>query len=201
MKLKKRFQQIGRRFTKKSPPRWLLSFIPLGIAITGLSGLTYLTVQQNFRMNANDPQVQIAEDVVAAVDSGADPKNIVPTTSKTDFGKILDPYVIVYDDNGDPIGASAQLDGKTPRLPSGTYDSVRKNGELRFTWEPKSGVRSAVVVKKFNGGFLLAGRSLREIEKRENNLFLQTGAAWAVTMLASLFAVWFIEKNFKQKKG
>ncbi len=186
MKLRKRLQQIGRKYTKKLPPKWFLSWLPLGIAITGLSGLVYLAVQQNFRMNANDPQVQIAEDIVSAIDSGADPKNIVPTTSKTDFGKVLDPYVIVYDDNGDPIGASAQLDGQTPKLPNGVYDSVRKNGESRFTWEPKKGARSAVVVKKFNGGFLLAGRSLREIEKRENNLLLQTGAAWVVIMFATL---------------
>ncbi len=195
MKLRKRLQQIGRKYTKKSPPRWFLSWLPLGIAVTGLSGLVYLAVQQNFRMNANDPQVQIAEDVVDAIDGGADPKSIVPPTSKTDFGKVLDPYVIVYDDNGDPIGASAQLDGQTPKLPSGVYDSVRKNGELRFTWEPKKGVRSAVVVKKFNGGFLLAGRSLREIEKRENNLLLQVGAAWVVIMLATFGSQKILQKN------
>ncbi len=37
-------------------------WLPLAIVITALSGFIYLVGQQNLRMSANDPQIQLSED-------------------------------------------------------------------------------------------------------------------------------------------
>jgi hypothetical protein len=99
--------------------------------------------------------------------------------------------LIIFNANGIPIASSAQLDGQTPTIPSGVFDYVRQNGEDRFTWQPQTGVRSAVVVtqnKGSNSVFVLAGRSLREVEKREDNLMLVLVAGWVVMILVTFVA-------------
>ena len=39
--------------------------------ITLLCGIIYIVAQQNFRMSANDPQYQMAEDAINALNNGA----------------------------------------------------------------------------------------------------------------------------------
>lgn len=195
MKLKKRLQAIGLKSIKKS----LISWIPVGVAITGLSGLSYLVTQQNIRLSANDPQIQVSQDITSAIERGVSPSSILPPTPSGDMSKDLGTFVIIYKDSGDPLGSSTELDNQTPKLPSGVLDFVKKNGEERFTWEPKKGVRSAVVVRKYNGGFVLVGKSLREIEKREDLLLFQVVAAWSLIMLLS-FASKAILDGLVEKK-
>lgn len=58
------------------------------------------------------------------------------------------------------------------------------------------GVRSAAVVVSVSGGqggFVLAGRSLREVEKRVDQLTQQVGAAWLASMLVTLVLVLLFE--------
>jgi len=77
------------------------------------------------------------------------------------------------------------LDGKEPVIPTGVFASTQNSGETRFTWQPRTGVRSAVVVDYYKGassGFVLVGRSIREVENREDNLELIVFLAWAVTL-------------------
>lgn len=162
---------------------WLL----VAIVVTGLIGLLYAVVQQDIRQGANDPQIQMAEDAAAKLAGGQSVQDVVPS-EKVDIATSLAPYLIVFDANGNPIASSAQLDGQTPSIPSGVFDSVRKNGEDRITWQPQSGVRSAIVVTQFTGstsGFVVAGRSLREVEKREDGLLQILEAGWIVMMLAT----------------
>ncbi len=196
MKLKKKLQAIGLKSIKKS----LISWIPLGVAITGLSGLSYLVTQQNIRLSANDPQIQVSQDITSAIERGVSPSSILPPTPSGDMSKDLGTFVIIYKDSGDPIGSSTELDNQTPKLPSGVLEFVKKSGEERFTWEPKKGVRSAVVVRKYNGGFVLVGKSLREIEKREDLLLFQVVAAWSLIMLSSLASKAILDGKLEKKR-
>jgi hypothetical protein len=54
-------------------------------------------------------------------------------------------------------------------------------------------VREAAIVKQVAGGqsaaFVLAGRSLREVEDRESQLTQMVGLAWAVALVGS-FVLW-----------
>ena len=165
---------------------WLL----MAVVITGLVGLCYAAVQQDLRQSANDPQIQMSEDIAAKLADGQPIQNVVPS-EKVDIAKSLAPYVIVFDATGKPIASSAQLDGQTPTIPAGVTDYVKQNGEDRITWQPQPGVRSAAVVTQFKGsnaGFVLVGRSLREVEIREDNILHLLIVGWVGMLFASFLA-------------
>jgi len=147
----------------------------------------YVVAQQELRMSANDPQVQIAEDDAADAASSSDPQISAPSPM-VDMTKSLDPFVIFFDADGIPTASSAQLGGMTPVIPQGVFEYARANDEDRFTWEPQNGVRiAAVVVKIGNGavgqGFVLAGRSLREVENREAQVGLITLSTYGCLLI------------------
>lgn len=163
-------------------------WLPVAIAVTCLAGLVYLTVQQNIRSSANDPQIQLAQDAATALSHAVSPQQIIPT-QQIDIATSLAPYLMVFRDSGELIATSGYLNGQTPVVPSGVFAYVRDHGEDRFTWEPQRGVRSAAIVERFAGaqpGFVLAGRSMREIERREDQLLWIVAAASVVTLVATL---------------
>jgi len=91
-----------------------------------------------------------------------------------------------------PDGKSWAGRGRACGLPPGVLDYVRQNGEDRITWQPRPGVRMASVVVGFGGvksGFVLAARSLREIEKRGDQAELEAGLAWIAALGVSLILV------------
>jgi hypothetical protein len=185
-------------------------FVYGALITTALCGLVYIAVQQNYRISANDPQIQMAEDAAAKLNAGDAPASVVDRNALLiNIATSLAPWVAVYDSSGLPLEASSQLDNAPPHLPAGVFnvnaralidDPVWKNNEYRFTWQPRAGVRQAVVLVQTNDGkyFVAAGRSLREVEVREDNLTLMVGAAWIVTLaalaIASVIGWWIIEK-------
>ena len=160
---------------------WKLIFeiLPTWLAIasvaTILSLLVYASVQQNYRQSANDPQIQIAEDLAQSLSTGTMSTASFGPLPKIDIGKSLSPFLIIYDKDGKVIAGNASIDGETPTVSKGVLDHAQKAGENRVTWEPKKDIRNAIVVVPFKGsneGFVIIGRSLREVEKRENRLSL-----------------------------
>ncbi|GAC1357819.1 MAG: hypothetical protein NVS4B11_33270 [Ktedonobacteraceae bacterium] len=163
---------------------WLL----VAVVIVGFYFSMYAAVQQVLRQGADDPQIQMAEDTAAKLAAGQSIQDVVPA-EKVDIATSIAPYMIVFNANGTPIASSAQLNGQTPTIPSGVFDSVRQNGEDRITWQPQDGVRSAVTVTQFKGastGFVLAGRSLREVEKREDNILQLLNVGWIGMLIITL---------------
>ncbi len=156
-------------------------------AATLLAGMIYVVAQQSMRLSANDVGVQLAEDAAVALEAGGTPSALVG--SPVDVGKSLAPFTIIYDDGGQVAASSAQLDGATPVLPPGVLDNVRQRGESRITWQPQPGVRLATVVTRVGGatpGFVAAGHSLREVERRIDELGLLVGVAWLATLGVTL---------------
>ena len=174
----------------------LIYFIPFFTAITLISGLIYSTGQQILRIGANDPQIQISEDYAQRLSDGVDPK-LLKSGQKTDISKSLAPYVIIYDSKGNAIFSSALLNGKIPTPPKSVFNYVEKNNETRITWQPEENVRSAIVITKYQGenlGYVLAGRSLREVEIREDNLLRIVFAGWFITEVAVFISFLFTLK-------
>ncbi len=170
--------------------------LPLAIAITTLTGLIYLSAQQVYRMSANDPQIQMAEDAASALAAGQAAESLVPA-GKVDIAQSLAPYLVIFDTGGKPIAASGLLHGQAPTLPAGVLDYTRQHGEDRISWQPEPGVRSAAVVVSAGGGqagYVLAGRSLREVEKRIDQLAPLFAAAWLAAVGASFGLVALFEK-------
>jgi hypothetical protein len=161
-------------------------WLPLAIATGGLCALVYLSVQQSLRMDANDPQIQLAEDAASSLNGGATVESVVPST-KVEIADSLAPFVIVFDQSGKVLASSATLHGAEPAYPVGVLDYVRQNGQDRVTWQPEAGVRMATVVASYKNGFVVAGRSLTEVEKRESQVENLSGLAmlsiWAATLI------------------
>src|SRR5947209_5104822 len=92
---------------------------------------------------------------------------------------------MVFDAAGNAVASSAQLHGQQPPFPTSVFDAAREHGQDRITWQPEHGVRSAVVVQRWVGGFVVAGRSLRSTEEREDQILLLTVLMWLLTLGAT----------------
>ncbi len=173
----------------------LLYWFPF-IALSTLMALfLYVTTQQIMRQGANDPQLQLARDGANSLNEGGSFDALV-ATRPFDIKKSLAPFVLVYDDFGQIRASSALFDGKNPTIPAGVLDSAKDNGENRVTWQPERGFRYALVVVRAEGsqaGYVVAGRSLREIESRERQFLLFIIIAWLVSLgVTYIWAWWFV---------
>jgi hypothetical protein len=180
------------------PKKILGIWLPLVVVITALCGLVYISVQQSLRQGANDPQIQMAEDAAGALTAGTAARTVVPATL-VDMNRSLAPFLIIYSPDGQPVAGSGLLDGKLPEIPKGVLDYAAQNGQNRVSWQPEDGVRIAAVVVPSGSGFVLAGRSLQEVEKRELQVQGFAAAAWVFGLLASLAAVAFGEMALADK--
>jgi len=165
----------------------VLAWIPLAVLTVGLSGLVYVAVQQAHRGMADDPQIQMARDAAHALASGAAAQGLVPAI-QVDISTSLAPYLVIYDANRQVVAASATLHGKALAPPVGVFDAARTGGMDAITWQPEPGVRSAVVMVAYANGYVLAGRSLEQVELRESSLTLIVGAACVATLAATFVA-------------
>jgi hypothetical protein len=177
------------------------AWLPLVIVIVIFSGLAYAEAQQVYRQSANDPQIQIAEDLAAAIAQGQPVDQIVPAQGTTELSSTLSPFVMIYSASSTLIGSSALLDGKNPSFPTSVFDQVKVHGQWRQTWQPAPGVREAVVVTAYSGtssGFLVVGRSLKEIEMREQSAEYMAGVAGIIALaLTFIVYMYFVNKKMK----
>jgi hypothetical protein len=176
-------------------------WLPLVIAVTGISGLVYLTSQQVLRMGANDPQIAMAQDNAAALASGSSAGDLL-SARPVDIAVSLSPFLVIYDSEGQPVAGTGTLHGQLPELPPGIFQYVDQKGEDRVTWQPEPGIRIAAVVVGIQGdqpGFVMAGRSLKESESRTDQIGKLVGAAWVAILLASLVVVILVELIFDYK--
>lgn len=165
-------------------------WLPLAVVATGLFLLIYIVVQQNYRMNANDPQVQIAEDAAVLLAKDQDPKTVIPET-QVNISTSLAPFVMIFDESGTPIASSGLLFDTLPEFPLGALTAAQKSGENRVTWEPQAGLRFAAVVDGYHGGNVVAARSLREVENRIQQTTFFVGVTWLAALVISLILIIF----------
>ncbi len=175
--------------------RVFVSWLPVAIATTLILGAVYGVVQQNYRQNANDPQIQLAEDAATYLSEGLPPIQLASGAPRFDITKSLATFVMVFDSKGTLIVSSGMVGSSSPSIPAGVLNSTKSLGENRITWQIPSGDRFAAVVKQWSygsttSGYVLVARSLKEIEEREFNLEVLIGIAWIVTMAATLVAEW-----------
>ena len=80
------------------------------------------------------------------------------------------------------------------------FDYVRTHGEERVTWQPRPGVRIASVVVRTANGFVVAGRNMREIEIRENNVLKLAILGWLAAS-AALTLLWLLTPMFSGSRS
>jgi hypothetical protein len=177
-------------------PAIVFNALVLSVLATGLALALYAIPQHVLRSGADDPQIALAGDLTAKLEQGVSPANAVPPAS-VDMATSLSPFVIVYDDQGHPLASQAQLNGAIPILPNGVFNYVREHGEERLSWQPvlgkERGVRIAAIVQRVEpangaaGGFVLAGRNMREIEGRIRDVSQMAGLTWLGMLAVILF--------------
>lgn len=179
-------------------PALIFNALILAVLATGLALALYAIPQQVLRQGANDPQIQMATDVASILDrygvtDGLHQGALLNSGGVVDMSRSLSPFLIVYNDQGQPLGSNVQLDGKTPTLPAGVFAYTKSHREDRVTWEPIPGshtVRIAAIVERVEGnqpGFVLAGRNMREVEARVEQVRQMAAVTWICMLGVILF--------------
>ncbi len=179
--------------------RYLLIWLLLAAIVTSGGLLVEAAVQQNYRQSANDPQIQLSEDLAGVL--GKQVARCLLVSPRLDISQTLAPFMEGYDANGQPVNICVpgnpstapigQLNGAMPKLPAGVFEFTKVHGQDRFTWEPQTGLRFASVLTYYHDrqtGFAFAARSLREVEKRESTLNHVVLLAWLVGIVLSTIA-------------
>jgi hypothetical protein len=162
-------------------------FLPLAVAATLLSGLVAVVAQQALRTGADSPQLGLAEDAARALDAGSMPAAVTGPVS-VDIGRSLVPFLAVFDDGGHTLSTSGRLDGADPAPPIGVLEHAAAGAPNRVTWQPRDGLRLATVTVRWSGGTVMAGRSLREVERRVDASQQLVALGWAATLIAIAIA-------------
>jgi len=171
---------------KKKP---IILWALLMVICYGLVGFTYYATQQNYRLTANDPQIQLTEDGTTQLNQGQQPKTVIDSHD-VDIASSLAPFTIIIDKQLNIIATNANYNGATPPLPPhGVFPDADIKGELRFTWQTESGLRFATVVHPTKAGYIVAARSLREVEKRESLLTQTMILGLGLLMLGSFIII------------
>jgi hypothetical protein len=153
--------------------------------LTIVTGMIYASVQQSYRSNANDPQIQIARDIAGKIKDGLSFEKIFPGDS-VDISESLGVFALLYDSVGRPLRYSGFLDNKPAQLPSGVFEYARIHREDWITWQPRQGIRMAMVVVRTNRSpfcYVAVGRSLKEVEIRVQKLSEMVLICWLLCML------------------
>jgi len=159
----------------------LLTMVAL---VTVIMLLIYGTVQQVYRTGLNDPQIQIARDISLQLEQGK-PVDAALNNDPIDITKSLSPFIVLYDAQGKPLRSNAFFEGKMPQVPGGVFEKVKQNGEHEVSWQPRKGVRMAMVILETNAApvkFVAAGRSMLEVEKRTGNMMMMVFIAWIICL-------------------
>ena len=179
--------------TSQTIRRAVAFFLPAAAALTLAVGLAYVAVQQDLRIGANDVPQQLTEDGARALDAGAEPTTVVGQ-GQVPIETSLAPFVAVYDERGTLLTSNGSLDGKPPAVPIGVLRSAQTTGRDAVTWQPRDGVRVALVVLPWHGGTIAAGRSLRVIETRIDAITAVMALGWlaavAILAIAAGLAAW-----------
>jgi len=167
-------------------------WLPFVVVITAFSMLAYASVQQSYRQGANDPQIQMANDMADALNTAPSIEAVLPK-EKIFFEKSLAPFYLIYNLDEQPVAGTGILNNSLQTLPDGVLDYAKEHGENRVTWQPQPGVRIAAVIVPYKDGFVLAGRNLREVEVREAQVSMFARITWILALITTLIVIAFGE--------
>lgn len=118
---------------------WFNLQIRIWLAIIGVAtlviGSSYAMVQQSTRLSANDLPLTTAQVAKQELQSGSNPKDIVPAL-KTNLKTDSSVFTIITDNSKHVLASSATLDGQTPLPPNGVFSFTTAHGTDHFTWQP-----------------------------------------------------------------
>ena len=162
------------------------------VIITIIFLIIYAVVQQTYRTGANDPQMQMAQEINSKLEQNRSIEKFFADT--IDIAQSLSVFNVLYDYAGKPIRSSGYLNNKMPELPQGVLEFAKKNTEHDVTWQPEPGVRMAMVIVSSNSApvsFVASGRSLQEVEMRVHDLITIIFFGWMICVALVLLQAAF----------
>ncbi len=159
----------------------LLALSIVFMVITVVFGTVEVVTQQTLRQNANDPQIQLAQDAATQLNAGTSPTSIVQ--GKVDPSQSLAPFMIIYDASGRLVTSSGYIGGQVPAAPAGALTAAKGHDYRFVTWQPQTGVRIAAVTVAANHYFVLSGRSLKEVERNEDHVLQLSVMGWIASVV------------------
>ena len=187
---------------KLSPQQ--ITVIAIALIAAGVTLFVAAALQQNYRLTANDPQVQLAEDAAANLAKGQQPSAVIGP-GNIDASNSLAPFVTVYSGGKpyQPLATNGYFsDNKTLSPPAGVFEHARASGEERFTWKTLEGQREAAVLVYADSPqpvYVLSARNLREVESREDQLRLLTFLALLGIAVVATAASLLLNPNYVDK--
>lgn len=150
--------------TRQKMRLWLLAVVIGG----GVTLFSYVAVQQSLREGLNAPQLQMAQDIAAQLNSGMSPASVLPPV-KVDEATSLDPYVTIVDQHMQVLGSSGSIGSVVPLPPASAFPDSQNRRTNWFTWQhDNNSVRDATVIVPFHhgseSGYVLAARSMSQVE-------------------------------------
>ncbi|HAG27614.1 TPA: hypothetical protein DCG61_02440 [Patescibacteria group bacterium] len=165
--------------------------VAIFVALVALVSVLFISICYSartvFRQQANDPQIEVTEQVAGIVRQGVPIDAIVSSAEQIDLNSSKALFVMIFDNERSLAGSSAQLNGEAPSVPSEVFDKTNEMGEYRFDFEPSESLKFAGVMKKIDdSAYVLAGRSLSEMETRAAALEQPLWIGWIISVLLSL---------------
>ena len=161
-----------------------MSFLLAASILVVIFGTMYGVAQQIIRQSANDPQIQLAQDTADKLRAGANAQFLF--NGNINIGSSLSSFVVIYNHDGTPVDGDGYLNGVLPTAPKGMLTSSDDKAYHAITWQPSNGVRIASVTVATDRYYVVACRSIKEIEPREDKIYFITlvGAMISIVILA-----------------
>lgn len=164
------------------------------VAVLVVVGYAYVAMLQNYRQTANDPQIELAGSWASQISTGAMDASTVFTSipATIDPSSNLSVFGVITNADGKVLSSNMTMDGTTPLPPKSVLAAAGTDRQNRITWQPQAGTRIALVVQGYNhngaAGYVLVGRSLKEIDVRTTALAWMSGSAAMIVLLLGVFA-------------
>ena len=176
----------------------IIAYIASAIIITTIVLLIYASVQQTYRNNANDPQIQVARDLSIALENNKSTNKFLEEDA-IDLAQSLATFTEIFDATGKPVQSTGFINGQLPQPPKGVFEFTVVNKEDILTWQPQQAIRLAMVFEKVSDkGFVAVGRSLQETEIRTGNLVKIIFLAWITCMFVLALHLLIRLSSFKR---
>lgn len=139
------------------------------------------------RQQANDPQVEVTDQVANIIRQGAPLDVIVSGAEQVDLANSSALFVMIYDKDKNLVGSSAVLDGQPLALPADALDKAKNFNDYRFDWQVSEYVKVAAIVKAVDEtGYVVAAKSLAEYDRRADDLSQPLWIGWVISVLLAL---------------
>lgn len=168
-------------------------FLSLVLLVTTIFVSICYASRAVFRQAANDPQIEVTEQVAKIIEQGVPLEAIISSAEVVELNDSKALFVVIYDGEKNLVASSATLDGQSLSIPAEQVALASGQDTHRFDWQPKDELKFALVSKKVgDSAYIVAGRSLAETTLRMESLRPILFGGWIVSILFSLLITFLI---------